>query len=446
VGSGDFEDVETHLLRSVPRQVSFRRYRLVVLQGMDTGLTAVCASDEMTVGTAQGNDLLLHDPAVSRHHCRVTFGPRGFSLRDLGSANGIVLGGHRVESAYLEPGSVFSVGTTLVRFDLLDDQVTEAVSADAAFGRVLGRSVAMRRLFALAERIAPSESTVLVEGETGTGKGALAEAIHARSARAGGPFVVIDCGAIPQNLVESELFGHERGAFTGAHSARPGAFEAAAGGTVFLDEIGELPLAVQPRLLRALEARVVQRVGSRTPTPLDVRVIAATNRELRAEVNRGTFRADLFFRLNIVRVALPPLRERAEDIGLLAEHFFRELGPPGTQPSPALLESYRARSWPGNVRELRNAVERDVVLGEGASLDEGGALDAATPSTRSGSPDAPFRVRKEQAIRAWENAYLRDLLEAHGGNLTHAARAARMDRNYLRELLRRHGIAGRDDG
>jgi len=363
-------------------------------------------------------------------------------VRDLGSANGMTLAGHRVVCAYLNHGSVLGLGETLLRFDSLEDQVREPLSLERSFGRVLGESAPMRRLFAVMTRVAASEATVLLEGETGTGKGALADAIHRASPRKGGPFMVIDCSAIPATLIETELFGHEKGAFTDARAAREGAFEAAAGGTVFLDEVGELPLALQPKLLRALEDRVVQRVGGRTPVPLDVRVIAATNRDLRQEVNRGTFRADLFYRLNIVRLELPPLRERLEDIPLLARSFFEQLAPPGVQPSPALLDVYRRQSWPGNVRELRNTIERDLVLGEGADAADDGPSPSAAGEVGAA---APFRVQKERAVAAWESEYLRQLLAAHGGNLSQAARAARMDRSYLRDLLKRHRIVARDE-
>lgn len=424
------------------REKRFRRVSVEVEEGPDRGANVTSTGDEVVMGTAAGNHLVLTDPSVSRIHCSITADRDGFLLRDLGSTNGTTLGGFRVERAWIKDGASVRLGRTKLRFRCLDSEIREPLSDDTRFHNALGQSEAMRRLFAVLPRIAGSESAVLLEGETGTGKGLLAEAIHGASRRAAGPLVVIDCASIPPSLVEGELFGHLKGAFTGADTARTGAFEAAAGGTVFLDEIGELPLSVQPKLLRALEARVVQRVGARTPTPLDVRVVAATNRELRQEVNRGSFRADLFFRLAIVHLTVPPLRERTEDIALLAEHFFRELGPLGARPSPALLESYGARSWTGNVRELRNAVERDVLLGEGASMADIAPTSRPAPAATS---DAPFRVLKEQAIRAWESAYLRDLLDAHGGNLTHAARAAKMDRNYLRELLRRHNLTGRDD-
>jgi transcriptional regulator with GAF, ATPase, and Fis domain len=292
-----------------------------VTAGVDTGKEAISGGDELGIGTAQGNQLLLTDPTVSRHHCTIAVTPKGFLLRDLGSTNGTVLGDSRVESAYPEPGMRIRVGQTALVFELLGTEIHEPLSDEESFEQALGSSEAMRFVFAVLARAAQSETTVLLEGETGTGKGLLARALHQRSRRASGPLIEVDCSAIPPTLIESELFGHERGAFTGADRAREGAFEAAQGGTIFLDEIGELPLEMQPKLLRALEERTIKRIGTTTTTRLDVRVIAATNRDLRLEVNRGGFRADLFYRLAVLRVRVPPLRERREDIAVLAAQF-----------------------------------------------------------------------------------------------------------------------------
>jgi DNA-binding NtrC family response regulator len=308
----------------------------------------------------------------------------------------------------------------------------------------------MRRIFAVLPKLAASESTVLLEGETGTGKGLLAEALHQHSARADGPFMVLDCSAIPPTLVEAELFGHARGAFTGAHAARPGAFEAAAGGTLFLDEIGELPLDMQPKLLRALEHRTIRRIGSTETIRLDVRVIAASNRDLRQEVNRGRFRSDLFYRLNVVRIRIPPLRERRDDIPFLVAHFYEQFAPTGdSSPPAALITSLAQQDWPGNVRELRSAVERAVLMDdpeiwrELASVDAGD--DDAGEIAGRFDPTVSFRVAKERAMAHWERGYVQSLVRLTPGNLSAAARAARMDRNYLRELVRKHGIAAKDD-
>jgi DNA-binding NtrC family response regulator len=444
---------ETVALVARPRECEINRFRVQVLAGPDQGVEKVSEGAELFIGLAPGNHLVLTDRAVSRHQCAILATPEGFLLRDLGSKNGTTLGGYRVKEAYLKPGSQIGVGESILGFDTVQGPIVEPLGDEEDHGRVLGKSVAMRRVFAALPRIAASDSTILIEGETGTGKGLLAEVVHQKSPRAGGPFVVIDCSAIPQSLIESELFGHVKGAFTGAQTARPGAFEGAAGGTVFLDEIGELPLDMQPKLLRALEERTVRRIGSLEPVRLDVRIIAATNRDLRQEVNRGVFRSDLFYRLNTVRIRLPSLRERREDIPLLVEHFYRQFAkdddPP---PSAALLAAFSRQDWPGNVRELRSAVERAVLIGDPSSWFEAtlGAVPGAAP------PAAPltdhtddlalgsFRAAKERAVARWEKGYVEALVRQSDGNLSKAARAARMDRNHLRELLRRHGVSAAD--
>jgi DNA-binding NtrC family response regulator len=311
------------------------------------------------------------------------------------------------------------------------------VDLSPAFGRVLGTSPAMQRLFDAVRRLSASEATVLLEGETGTGKGLLAEAIHAASPRAAGPFVQVDCGAISRSLIESELFGHERGAFTGAINARVGALASAQGGTVFLDEIGELPLELQPVLLRAIEQRVVKPVGGNDLVPLDVRVIAATNRDLAREVERGTFRSDLYFRLNIVRFHIPALRERREDVAMLAAHFYRALTG-GKEPPAELVASLAAHDWPGNVRELKNAVERTVLLGTSAFLPPEARRPTTSDTEELHDPSFSFGEAKRIGVERWERAYVRALLGRHRGNVTAAARAARMDRNHLRRLARRY--------
>ncbi|MEZ4310453.1 MAG: sigma 54-interacting transcriptional regulator [Polyangiaceae bacterium] len=349
-----------------PREVTFQRFRLTVTDGDDRGREHVSDASELVVGSAEGTQLTLRDRTVSRHHCVIAATAKGFLLRDLGSTNGTTLAGYRVESAYLKSGALIGVGQSTLRFECLNEEVREPLSDEDRYGRVLGHSAAMRRIFGVLPKVAASDSTVLLEGETGTGKGLLAEAIHAQSPRAKGPLVVVDCSSIPPTLIEAELFGHAKGSFTGAHAARPGAFEAANGGTIFLDEIGELPLDMQPKLLRALEERVIKRVGTVEAVRLDVRVIAATNRDLRQEVNRGAFRSDLFYRLNVVRLRLPSLRERREDIPLLAAHFYGQLAPGSAEEGPPaeLVEVLMRQDWPGNVRELRAAIERSVLMGD----------------------------------------------------------------------------------
>jgi DNA-binding NtrC family response regulator len=459
------EHSETFALPS--RDLTYRRFRLTVKNGPDAGKDVLSDSAEVFVGSSvTGNHLVLTDSSVSRHHFSITAGPDGFLLRDLGSTNGTELGGYQVQTAFLKHDALIGTGRTTLTFEVVGDEISEPISPEERYGRLLGASASMRRIFNLLPRIASSDSTVLLEGETGTGKGLLAEAIHGSSPRAKGPLIVVDCGSIPPTLIESELFGHEKGAFTGAINVRAGAFEAAQGGTVFLDEIGELPLEMQPKLLRALEERVVKRVGATSPIALDVRVIAATHRDLRREVNQQRFRADLFYRLNIVRIRIPPLRDRREDLPMLVDHFHAQFSRRSSSPPPELLESFLSRDWPGNVRELRAAVERAVLLGserledsesltprEDARSDRGASAGGAASPER-GAEVSPavvldsslsFRAAKERAIARWEKEYIAELVRTNDGNLSRAARAARMDRNHLRELLKRHGIGADDD-
>jgi two-component system response regulator GlrR len=299
-------------------------------------------------------------------------------------------------------------------------------------------------VFALLERAAASDATVLLTGETGTGKEAAAESLHAASPRRDGPFIVIDCGAIPPNLLEAELFGHEKGAFTGATAARIGAFEAASGGTIFLDEIGELSTDLQPKLLRALERREVKRIGANEHITVDVRVIAATHRDLRAEVNAKRFRADLYYRLAVVEVTLPPLRERRDDLPLVVEHLLARVPAPqrAVLVAPAFLDHLAAHSWPGNVRELRNYLDRCLALGIELAPSPTAPAAGSAPSTSSDGVDAsvPLREAREEATRRFERAYLEDLLRRHGDNLAGAARAASIDRAHLYRLLWKHGL------
>jgi DNA-binding NtrC family response regulator len=429
------------------RQLAAFRYRVAsfrirVVGGPDRGASVESTRPELTIGTAEGNDLLLTDPSVSRHHCVIESTPAGARLRDLGSTNGTVVGGCRVDSGLLAPGTTVALGGTDVVLERVSGEISEAVAREELFGPFIGSSVALRRLFAHLPRLAASESTVLIEGETGTGKSLLAEAIHQQSGRAAGPFVVVDCSTIPPTLIESELFGHERGAFTGAHQSRVGYFEAASGGTIFLDEIGELPVELQPKLLRVLEERTLRRIGARDPIRADVRVIAATNRDLREEVNRGSFRSDLWYRLATVKLTIPPLRDRPEDIPRLIVHFWTELaGDPEARPPHELVARLARHRWPGNVRELRSAVERAILFDDPAALDD---LDRAAPAPEA-DPHQPFRAAKARATAQWEHAYLAALIQLHGGNISRAARAARMNRNHLRELLVRHRIASSGD-
>jgi transcriptional regulator with GAF, ATPase, and Fis domain len=333
----------------------------------------------------------------------------------------------------INPGDTIAIGETVIALEPLDGTISEPLSLSDHFGPVLGRSATMRHLFAILERVAPSDATVLIEGETGTGKSMLAEAIHAASPRAKMPFVVVDCSTLPHHLMESELFGHERGAFTGAAHDRVGLFESANGGTVLLDEIGELPLELQPKLLRALERRAIRRIGASQVTPINIRVMAATNRDLRRAVNAHRFRSDLWYRLNTVRLVLPPLRDRREDIPSLVASLYRELlGDPNAAPPAEIVRPLMRADWPGNVRELRSAVERSLL----------GAAAVETAPLGELEEGLSFRRAKNRASSEWERRYLSELLLANGGNISAAARAGQMNRSHLSELLRRHGLVG----
>jgi transcriptional regulator with GAF, ATPase, and Fis domain len=414
------------------------RIRLRVIAGPDAPLSFASVGSEVTIGSGADQDLRLTDQYVSRHHCVIRVCDDGVTCEDLNSTNGTLVASLRVMGAVIAPGDMVTVGETVMVVDCPgEDIVSQALSQEDHFGHVLGRSDAMRRVFAVLERVVESDATILIEGETGTGKTALAEAIHQRSLRADKPFVIADCGALSRYLLESELFGHERGAFTGATQTRIGLFESASGGTILLDDIAELPVDLQPKLLRALERRAIRRVGANRELPVDVRLIAAANCDLRRAVNQRTFRSDLWYRINTIRLVVPPLRERRDDIPMLVTEFYRELlDNRSLNPPPELVRTMSRGEWRGNVRELRSAVERSLV---GAS-----SVDGASPAPEKS--DVSFRVAKNLAAAEWERRYLSELLPAHDGNVSRAARAAKMNRSHLSELVHRHGITSSADG
>ncbi|MFY2562958.1 sigma 54-interacting transcriptional regulator [Corallococcus terminator] len=429
--------------------LSVRRVRLQVASGPDAGAEVSSSSETLTIGSAPGNNLALSDPTVSRFHAELVRERGGYRLRDLESTNGTRVDHVRTMDAFVVDGSTLAFGNTTVRFTWVAEQDVVPLHPEPRFGRLVGEGPAMRALFARLARLAVTDATVLIEGESGTGKELVAEALHQQSPRASGPFVVVDCGSIPSELVESELFGHEKGSFTGATHERRGAFEAAQGGTLFLDEIGELPLAVQPRLLRALERRQVKRVGADAFRPVDVRFIAATHRDLRAGVNRGEFREDLYFRLAVGMVAVPPLRAHLEDLSLLLRHLWEEtfhtlgLPPrPYTPPSTETLHQLMSLPWRGNVRELRNFVERSVAMS--GALDAAFVQGLAPPLSAQGLPsvrvDLPYKDAKEAWLAHFEETYLRQRLSAAGGNVSQMAREAEVDRAHVIKLLRKHAV------
>jgi transcriptional regulator with GAF, ATPase, and Fis domain len=422
---------------------------LVVVTGRARGQHAKIG-ERLRIGKSTDNDLVLPDETVSRHHCEIVRTPRGLLVKDLGSTNQTRIGRSKITEATLEAGAVLTVGD--VELVLRSDARRASVMpSDAArFGEVVGPSLAMRSIFGVLERIAPTDATVLIEGETGTGKDLLARSIHAESARKSSPFVVVDCGAVSYSLIESELFGHERGAFTGAIAARAGAFETTGRGTLFLDEVGELPLDVQPKLLRVLESGEFRRVGGNRPQKSEARIIAATKRNLREEVERGKFREDLYFRLAVVPLTMPPLRVRREDVPALVDCFLdaaRKRDPRladvkiGAETHSALA----AHDWPGNVRELRNVLDRALYVAAAGGERDLRLIDlpisaGATRPVPAFDPARTYREIRATFETEFERNYVSWLLGRHEGNISAAAREAKMDRKYLYDLARKHGL------
>jgi transcriptional regulator with GAF, ATPase, and Fis domain len=426
-----------------------RAAKLQVKNGADKGRRMRVAQPTFVVGSGEGADLRLSDPTVSRDHVHLTLAPGGVRLRDQGSKNGTRVGNLRVSDAVLTDDAVVQVGSTSIAVSLEREPLELPLSAHARFGEAIGASPAMRHLFATLEQAAQSDATILLEGESGVGKEVLARAIHGRSPRGEGPFVVVDCGAVPGSLFESEVFGHVRGAFTGAQDTRVGLFDEADGGTLFLDEIGELSLDLQPKLLRALEQREVRPVGAREPHKVDVRVVAATSRRLAEASTKGEFREDLFYRLAVVRVTVPPLRERPEDIVPIASAFLRTLRRDPAAALPAeIQELLVSHAWRGNVRELRNVIERFAVLGSGRAA---GPLldDADRHAFVGGLPDEvvelPYHEARRIVVERFEREYLPRVLARAGGVVTRAAEQAQIGRASLYRMMERLGIGTGED-
>jgi DNA-binding NtrC family response regulator len=395
--------------------------------------------DRLTVGTAGANHLVLTDPTVSRFHLELSNEKAGIWVRDLGSRNGTLAADVLIECARIPVGAELLLGRSRLR--VYDGAERKVDGHDApVLVDLLGDDRAMRRLMGTIRRVATTSLPCLITGESGTGKELTARALHAQSSRAGRPFVVVDCGALTPGSMPSVLFGHERGV-GGAEQRRAGAFERAHGGTLFLDDVGELSLELQPQLLGVLERRRFSVLGSSEEREADVRVIAATSRDLRGAVNRASFREDLYHRLAVFTLELPPLRDRIGDLPLLAEHFFREAG--GSQPfssvfGPVVLEQMARQGWPGNVRELRNFVEAMLVMGEAPTHPGGGpALGLALPDELL---EKSYAEARGEVLSAFELRYLAHLLTETRGNVSGAARRASMDRSYLIKLLERHGL------
>lgn len=433
-----------------PSQV---RVKVVVVAGPDAG-AELALDGSLKLGTAEGNSLVLTDPGVSRAHLIMAVVDGRVLVRDVGSRNGTFVSDAKIVESEVQPGTLIRLG----RYTTLSVQPRWGInelwpSTSDQFGELLGGSVAMRRIFAILQRAAPTDAAILLEGETGTGKEVAAHSIHTQSKRGSGPFVVFDCASVPRDLAESELFGHRRGAFSGATSDRKGAFASADQGTLFLDEIGELPLDLQPKLLRILETGQVRRVGDDTSRKYDVRVVAATNRDLRAEVERGAFREDLRYRLDVVRITLPPLRQRLEDLAPLVKALLKQRVIASSVTDSALKAAFGNYGWPGNVRELRNVLMRGVALsgaGEsdpipfdqlsialGPATHEPASLGNSFPGVATA---LPYKVAKDQLLQSFDRAYLGALLDRHEGNISQAAKASELSRKHLYELLKKAGL------
>jgi len=423
-----------------------RQVELTVTGGPDAGATAVLARRKLSVGTHESNDIVLTDPTVSRFHFRIHADGNGFRVVDTNSANGTFLNAIRVRDAYLADGATITAGETALAIRLLQQETDIELSEEDRLGGAVGKSVRMREVFALARKAAATPMTVLLLGETGTGKDVLARAVHQHSAVSSGPFVVFDCGAVAPTLIESELFGHVLGAYTGAASDRPGVFERANGGTLFLDEIGELPLDLQPKLLRALENRRITRVGGVEEIAVNVRVVAATNRDLHSLVETEQFRSDLYYRIAVIPIEVPALREHKEDIPMLAGHFLRDLlNAGGRDPAwllPHLEEAFAALKtydWPGNVRELRNVVERAAALGDPQELQKDG-LSQLVELRASVARNKKVQLPLDEAREQFDRVYIRDALDATGGDVKRAAESAGIHPKSLERLIRRYRI------
>jgi DNA-binding NtrC family response regulator len=431
-----FDDVTAPLVREQPRPLG------AVLRSA-AGASHELRQGSCVIGSGEDCDLVIAEATVSRRHAEVSLVPEGVLVKNLGSRNGVSFHGQAVESIVLGFGGQVQLGAATLFIDVDHGALADELPPYPAerYHAILGRSLPMRRLFAKLARLEGSLVTVLVEGESGAGKDLVAQALHAGSSVASGPFVAVNCGAFSRELVASELFGHTRGAFTGAEATRQGAFERAHGGTLFLDELGELPLEVQPMLLRAVETGCVSAVGSDQVKRVKVRLVCATNRDLREEVAAGRFREDLFYRIAVVTLAVPSLRERPEDIDLLAQAFAAAEGMPPL--GPALLERLAARSYAGNVRELRNAILAYAALG---TLPDAPGKDARLLDAAFGQlidVARPYADQKDALVDRFTRAYLEALLAHTQGNQTAAARLAGLTRTYLGKLVDKHGITRR---
>jgi DNA-binding NtrC family response regulator len=422
---------------SAARTLKIRDAELAVVEGPDAGQVFALPRGLVRVGKAKDGDVVLADASVSRAHFTLEDRAEGWLLRDLGSTNGTQLNGLLVREAYVPAGATIAAGATTLRFQSRESSFVIEPSRASSFGELIGSSLRMRELFGILERVAPTELAALLLGETGTGKELIARAIHEASPRRAAPFGVFDCASVEPSLIGAALFGHRKGSFTGATEDRKGAFRAAHGGTLFIDELGELPLDLQPRLLRVLERREVQVLGDDTAVRVDVRVVAATHRDLRALVTEGKFRKDLYYRLAGVVIDVPALRERAGDVVPLARTFL-ERARPGTRLSPGACARLEAHSWPGNVRELRAAMDRAAVLGRGPELTERDLM--LEPGPEAPATAGPGAGRGPRSLEAVEREAIEEALRATGWNRNQAARILGIAAKTLREKIERYGL------
>jgi two-component system response regulator GlrR len=429
------DDVET-LLQKEAESTSRQRPR--VRWTDDSGTHVQALERTMIIGSASSADLVVSDRMVSRLHAELDPCEDGVWVRDLGSRNGTFVGPIRVRHARLSPDASVRVGSTQLSLDEPLEQTVKLWPSDR-FGELLGKTSRMRELFMTLSTIATLDSTVLLVGETGTGKELAARAIHGASNRSARPFVVVDCAALPEQLFESELFGHVKGAFTGATATSDGAIAAADGGTLFLDEIGELPISMQPKLLRAIESRTVRRVGETAYRKVDVRFLSATHRDLPTMVNDGSFREDLYFRIAVLPVTMPALREHLDDVPLLLGNFFPDMS---ASEREGLAVQVQDKRWSGNMRELRNFAERVRAMGTERALEMSRQASPQPPTAPAASATAPlsFDAPFRQFSDAAEREYVRQLMERHRGDAAAAAAAAGIDRTYVYRLIRKHGL------
>jgi DNA-binding NtrC family response regulator len=414
---------------------------LTVVGGPDVGKKLRLDATQPTralVGLSEACDLRLTDGLVSRRHAAFEIVDNRLHVSDLATDSGTFVEGVCVGDAYLHGGETVRMGTTALFVTRRARSAPDSLPPATSFGRLVGASAEMRRLYPLCEKLAAATVPIIIEGETGTGKEVLAESLHEQGPLAGKPFVVFDCTAVPPNLVESELFGHERGAFTGAVTSRSGVFEQASGGTLLIDEIGDLDLMLQPKLLRAIERSQIRRVGGDRAISVHVRVLAATRRDLDHEVQAGLFRDDLFHRLAVARIELPPLRARHGDVPELAAHFCRTLGADPRVLGDELLRRWEDYTWPGNVRELRNAVARHLALGELATHGKSGEHPRAGDLIEQVlALNLPLSEARDRVVEAFEQRYLERVLARSKGVVTEAARASGVARRHFQRLRAR---------